>query len=340
MKKRKLGKTGIEIPEMGMGCWAIGGQGYGPVTEEVALRTLEAAWNSGVRFFDTADTYGEGRSEQLIAQFLKDKDRSEALIATKAGVDFYPSSLWKNSSGQPVASGHKKNFEPEYLKFACEQSLKRLDTDYIDLYQLHNPPLEKIISGEAVCVLAELKREGKIRHIGISVHTEEEALAALRDDRVESLQLIFNMLDQRMAKSVFAIAREKKVGVLAREPLACGLLTGKYKADAVFQKGDHRRRYSKEKLAADFEKIEKIKKLLASQILNFEMGLTLAQAALEFVLSEPAVSCVIPGAKSPEQLEPNRKAVNQSGLTTADFNAIRRIFEADPIFREHLLPSK
>src|SRR5438046_707382 len=124
MKKRKLGKTGIEIPEIGMGCWAIGGVGYGPVSEEDAVRTLDAAWDGGVRLFDTADTYGEGRSENLVARFLKGKNRGDVVIASKAGVDFYH-------------GGHKKNFDPDYLRFACEESLKRLGTDYIDLYQLH-----------------------------------------------------------------------------------------------------------------------------------------------------------------------------------------------------------
>ena len=306
------------LPEMGMGCWAIGGQGYGPVSQEDALATLEAAWNSGVRFFDTADVYGDGVSEKLIAQFLRTQSRDEAVIATKVGWDFYQ-------------GGHKKNFAPDYLRFACEQSLKRLETDYIDLYQLHNPSAEEMKSGEIFQTLTKLKEQGKIGHIGVSVHREEEALAALKNSRIESLQLIFNALDQRMAVSVFDAAKAKGVGILAREPLACGLLTGKYSADAVFPKGDHRRRYSAEKMKSDIQKIEKVKAALGEKPLSV--------AALAFVLAHEAVSCVIPGAKSPEQVKANLKATRERVLAPDEVMAIRKLFSDDPQFREHLLPS-
>ncbi len=306
------------LPEMGMGCWAIGGQGYGPVSQEDALATLEAAWNSGVRFFDTADVYGDGVSEKLIAQFLRTKSRDEAVIATKVGWDFYQ-------------GGHKKNFAPDYLRFACEQSLKRLETDYIDLYQLHNPSAEEMKSGEIFQTLTKLKEQGKIGHIGVSVHREEEALAALKNSRIESLQLIFNALDQRMSVNVFDAAKAKGVGILAREPLACGLLTGKYFADAVFPKGDHRRRYSAEKMKSDIQKIEKVKAVLGEKPLSV--------AALAFVLAHEAVSCVIPGAKTPEQVKTNLKAAREKVLTPDEVTAIRKLFSEDPQFREHLLPS-
>ncbi|HCM42655.1 MAG TPA: aldo/keto reductase [Candidatus Omnitrophica bacterium] len=318
IKKRILGQTGLMLPEMGMGCWAIGGQGYGPVSQEDALATLEAAWNSGVRFFDTADVYGDGVSEKLIAQFLRTQSRDEAVIATKVGWDFYQ-------------GGHKKNFAPDYLRFACEQSLKRLETDYIDLYQLHNPSAEEMKSGEIFQTLTKLKEQGKIGHIGVSVHREEEALAALKNSRIESLQLIFNALDQRMAVSVFDAAKAKGVGILAREPLACGLLTGKYSADAVFPKGDHRRRYSAEKMKSDIQKIEKVKAALGEKPLSV--------AALAFVLAHEAVSCVIPGAKSPEQVKANLKATRERVLAPDEVMAIRKLFSDDPQFREHLLPS-
>lgn len=332
MKKRKLGKTGIEIPEIGMGCWAIGGTAYGPVSEADALATLEAAWTGGVRFFDTADVYGDGRSEQLIAQFLKGKNRDEVVIATKGGVDFYPSSLWNGAAGKLTASGNKKNFAPEYLKFACEQSLKRLDTDRIDLYQLHNPNLDQIRAGDAVGTLEVLKKQGKIRHIGISVHTRAEALAAMEDDRVEVLQVIFNMLDQRMADEVFPLAIKKNIGILVREPLASGLLSGRYQPEHVFPKNDHRARWQSEKRRADFDKIQIIQSLIGNK--------PLATAALEFVLSEEAVSCVIPGAKTSAQVSANLEAGSRFLLSAEQIQKIRSLFSQDPLFQQYLLPSQ
>lgn len=315
------------LPEIGMGCWAIGGVGYGPVSDKEAFATLEAAWGGGVRFFDTADTYGEGRSESLLGSFLSSRSRDDMILATKAGWDFYPST----SSGQ-VRGGHRKNFDSDYLKFACEQSLKRLKTNFIDLYQLHNPSLQQIQAGEAVSALSDLKKEGKIGHIGISVHTEEEAMAALRDERVEVLQLIFNLLDQRMAKNVFFHARMKKVGILVREPLASGWLGGAYDESSVFPKEDHRRRFSKEKLKTDVAKTEKIKAILK--------GKNLPIAALEFILAQEEVGCVIPGAKKPEQMGMNLCAAERSLLTETEVESLKRLFSSDPLFWEHLIPAK
>ena len=332
MKKRKLGKTGVEIPEMGMGCWAIGGVGYGPVSERDAMSTLEVAWESGVRFFDTADTYGEGRSESLVGQFLKSKRRDEAVIATKAGVDFYPAAVWQKSSTQIAATGHKKNFHPDYIQFACEQSLKRLGVECIDFYQLHNPNLENLKKTEIFETVLKLKQSGKIRFAGLSLHTVEEATWALENLPVDSLQLIYNILDQRMRLNVFPLAQKKGVAIIVREPLASGLLTGKYDARAEFSKDDHRRRFSREKLAADCQKIEKIKDLLVPRI-------TISQVALQFALADSAVSVIIPGSKKTEQALQNGQAVTGSTLTEEVINRLQSLFDSDPLFRQHLLPS-
>lgn len=336
MKKRKLGKTGVEVPEIGMGCWAIGGVGYGPVSEHDAMATLEAAWDGGVRFFDTADTYGEGRSETLVGHFLKSKPRGEAVIATKAGVDFYPAALWQKSSAQTAATGHKKNFHPDYIQFACDQSLKRLGVDRIDFYQLHNPNLETLKKSEAFETILKLKQAGKIRFAGLSLHTVEEALWALENLPVDSLQLIYNLLDQRMRLKVFPLAQKKGVAVIAREPLASGLLTGKYDARAEFSKDDHRRRFSKEKLAADCAKIEKITELLVTCHSSL---VTLSQAALQFILAESAVSVVIPGSKNVEQSVQNSRGVTERVLGDEAVGKLQELFDLDPLFRQHLLPS-
>ncbi len=319
MKTRPLGRTGLFVSEIGFGSWAIGGSGYGPTQDEESLDALQAAREHGVNFFDTADTYGNGHSEELLGRFFKTISRGEFVVATKAGWDFYH-------------GGSRKNFDPAYLPFACEQSLKRLNLDSIDLYQLHNPNLDLILQGDAVGALAKLKAQGKIRFIGISVHKEEEALAAMQDSRVDALQVMFNLLDQRMAGKVFAEAAARKIGMLVREPLACGLLSGKYtSADHEFHKEDHRRRWTRAKKEIDLKKIERLRPVLSTG------RLTLAQAALEFILDHSAVSTVIPGAKTRDQVEQNLKASQEPCLRIQQAAQLRDLFRREPLFQEGLL---
>ncbi|HXV27964.1 MAG TPA: aldo/keto reductase [bacterium] len=317
MKYRTLGRTGLKISEIGFGCWAIGGTSYGPTRDEDSLEALETAWERGVNFYDTADTYGHGHSEELVARFLKTKNRAEVVIATKAGWDFYH-------------GGSRKNFDPDYLRFACDESLKRLGIETIDLYQLHNPSLELIQKGDVIGVLEELKTQGKIRFIGVSVHKEEEALTAVEDGRVDSLQLIFNLLDQRMAEKVLPLGKEKRVGVIAREPLACGFLTGKYSAEHEFAKDDHRRRWMKEKKEADLKKIDAIRDVLATR------RLSLTRAALEYILDFDAVSTVIPGAKTKAQVLENLLATEDPKLRIEEASHLRDLYLREPIFKDGL----
>lgn len=314
MNTRILGRTNLQISEIGFGAWAIGGTSYGPTQDDVSLQALETAWENGINFYDTADTYGHGHSESLIAQFLKNKPRDKIILASKAGWDFYH-------------GGSKKNFDPAYLRFACEESLKRLQTDIIDVYQLHNPSLELIRRGEIVGVLEDLKTEGKIRFIGISIHTEADGLAALEDPRVDTLQLVFNLLDQRHAENVVPEAAKKNIGIIVREPLACGFLTGKYKADHEFHKQDHRRRFPPEKLAQEMEKIEKLKAVLATE------RFSLSRAALEYVLDLEGVSTVIPGAKTPAQVLENVQASEDPKLRSQESHQLREIYRREPIFK-------
>ena len=315
MKYRTLGRTGLKVSEIGFGCWAIGGTSYGPTRDEDSLEALETAWEHGVNFYDTADTYGHGHSEELVARFLKNKNRSEVVLATKAGWDFYH-------------GGSRKNFDPAYLRFACEESLKRLGIETIDLYQLHNPSLELIQRGEIAGVLEELKTQGKIRFIGISVHKEKEALTAIEDGRVDTLQLIFNLLDQRMAEKIFLLAKGKRIAVIAREPLACGLLTGKYTAGHEFAKDDHRRRWTREKKETDLKKIEAVKAVLATR------RLSLTRAALEYILDFDAVSTVIPGAKTRAQVLENLLAAEDPKLRIEETSHLRDLYLREPMFKE------
>ncbi len=337
MKERSLGSTGVKVSPIGLGCWALGGNSYGNIRDEESLGALETAWDSGANFYDTADVYGEGHSENLIGKFLKGKPRDKIFVATKAGWDFYPADRKPfqraaDASGKISHAGHHKNFEPAYLRFACEQSLRRLGTEAIDLYQLHNPSLEQIQRGEAVGVLEKLKKEGKIRFLGISVHTEAEALAAIEDPRMEALQVIFNLLDQRMKEKVFSEAQRKRVGILAREPLASGLLTGKYAPSHEFPKNDHRRRWNAEKREIDWKKIRLLQDVLKDQ------NISLQQAALEYILAFEAVTVVIPGAKTPAQVTGNLQASAAPRLTAETVLALRELYGNELVFKQGLIP--
>ena len=313
MNYRRLGRTNLQVSEIGFGAWAIGGTAYGSTRDEDSLSALETAWENGVNFFDTADTYGHGHSEELVARFLQGKPRDKVFIASKAGWDFYH-------------GGSRKNFAPDYLRFACEESLKRLKTNVIDLYQLHNPSLELIEKGEAVGALVDLKEQGKIRFIGISIHQDSEGLAAIRDGRVDTLQLVFNLLEPEMTARVFPEAKEKEIGMIAREPLACGLLTGKYKPDHVFPKDDHRRRWPKERLGEDLQRVEALKKILSPH------RLSLSRAALEYVLQFEEISTVIPGAKTPAQVSENTLASKDPCLRSQELSQLKN-FHSNPMAR-------
>lgn len=337
MKERGFGKTGLRVSEVGFGCWAIGGNAYGAVRDEDSLDALEAAWDHGVNFFDTADIYGEGHSEKLLGKFLKGKPRDRLILATKCGWDFYaasqsPGSCLPAVSGKFNHTGRRKNFDTSYIRFACEQSLKRLDTDVIDLFQLHNPSLELIREGDSVSALEDLRKEGKIRFTGISVHTETEAFAALQDFRVHVIQVIFNLLDQRMAEKIFPEAEKKRVGIIVREPLASGLLSGKYTPAYEFPKDDHRRRWGPEKREADWRKIQLIQKNLSPE------KVPLLKAALEFALGFEAVSTVIPGAKTRVQVLQNVMASLQPDLDRENIERLESLYVQEEVFRKGLNP--
>jgi len=313
MKYRTLGRTGLSVSEVGFGAWAIGGASYGPTRDEDSLQALQAAWDHGVNFFDTADTYGHGHSEELIAKFLKGR-RDKAVIASKVGWDFYH-------------GGSKKNFDFDYIRFACAESLKRLQTDYIDLYQLHNPTLEAIETGDLFEVLDELKEAGKIRFYGVSVHVPREALAGIHSGRADTVQLIFNLIDQRPVAEVFPEAQAHNIGIIAREPLACGLLTGKYTRESVFPKDDHRNRWDRERMAHDLKKFERFKSVLQAP------RLSPVQLALEFVLSFESVSTVIPGAKTKEQVLENVGASEDPKLRIEEISILRQMYDNEPLFQ-------
>ena len=309
MEYRTLGKTGIQVSEIGMGCWAIGGasfrggepSGWSGTDTAQSIETVRKARELGVTLYDTADAYGRGKSEVLVGIGLGE-NKEEAVIATKAG----------NSLAAPG-----QDFSEPYIRGALDASLTRLEMDCVDLYQLHGPDVE-VMTDELFGLMEELKASGKIRAWGVSISSVEEGLRAI-EGGAEAIQLVYNILQQKIGNAIFPAAQEQGVGILVRVPLASGWLTGKYTAETVFPENDHRsRRFSPERVAEMAEEVAKLDFLL-------EEADSLAEAALRFTLAHPAVSTVIPGAKSPAQIAENVKA---SGKPLSEA-ALRRILVSD-----------
>ncbi|MBI1871550.1 MAG: aldo/keto reductase [Chlamydiae bacterium] len=316
MKKRFLGKTNLEISEMGFGAWAIGGNAYGPVDGQESLRALRYALDCGIDFIDTADVYGNGHSEELVGQAVHGR-REEVFLATKAGWDFTHGAI-------------RSNFDRSYLAFALEDSLRRLKTDHVDLFQLHNPPMVLAHDRALLESLQKMRQSGKIRSYGVSVHSPDEAFFWIEHTDLQVIQIVFNLLDQRPIPQLLKIASERGIGMIAREPLACGMLTEKYGVETVFPKDDHRRRWPKEKKEADLVKILKIKSLLQP------LCVPLSQIALEFVLSFPEISTTIPGMKTVEQVKANLKAIQEKYLTFEKVQQLVDLYQKDSIFSQGL----
>lgn len=280
------------MSEVGFGAWAIGGNAhgnsYGPTDDGISIEAVKRAVELGCTFFDTADVYGWGHSEELLGRALIGNDG--VLIGTKIGGDFYH-------------GGVQLNFDPDYVSFALEKSLQRLKRSYVDLYQLHNPPDHLLQDERLIERLEKLRDGGKIRHIGVSVHEPDEALAAMDVPTFETIQIPFNVLRQEWLE-VFPRAEKQGVGVIAREPLANGFLTGKYTEASVFPHGDIRHHWPRRMVAAYVA----AGRALAGGV--GKAGATPAQRALAYVLSHGAVSTTIPGAKTPDQVEENMASVD------------------------------
>jgi len=316
MKYRKLGKTGFEVSEVSFGGWAIGGT-WGDGEDEQSMAALEEAVDQGINFFDTADVYGDGRSERLLAKLRHETDK-KIYIATKAGRRLNPH----------TAEGYNK----ENLNKFVDRSLKNLDVDQIDLLQLHCPPTEVYAQEEVFEALEEMVEAGKIKNYGVSVEKVEEAMKALEYENVATVQIIFNMFRHKPADEFFAKAKEKGVGIICRVPLASGLLTGKFSKDSTFAENDHRNfnrngeAFDKGETfsGVDFElglkAVEELEEIKPE-------GLTMAQFALKWILMHDAVSCVIPGGKKPWQVKDNAAASEADELSAEVMERVDEIYD-------------
>jgi aryl-alcohol dehydrogenase-like predicted oxidoreductase len=306
LKYRVLGKTGLKVSEVGFGAWAIGGNAhgnsYGPTDDKQSLAAIGMALELGCNFFDTADVYGHGHSEELLGQALKGH-RSEVVIATKVGGDFY--------HGTP-----RMNFTPDYLEFAVGKSCERLGTNYIDLYQLHNPPSQLIRDGMIFKPLEKLKATGKIRHYGISIHDPQEGMIAMKNPEIGAIQVVFNILRQEAKNQLFRESTKNNVGIIAREPLANGFLAGRLKAESRFPVGDIRHNFPPDYISQLSTAADQLRFLESK-------NRTLAQTAIRFVLDHKDVSTTIPGAKTPEQVNEDLASSETSSLTGEELLRIK-----------------
>jgi aryl-alcohol dehydrogenase-like predicted oxidoreductase len=290
MKYKQLGNTGLIVSEIGFGGWAIGGPndlfgvpvGWDGVDDRDSERAIETALDCGINFFDTANVYGSGHSEELLGRCLRGKG---CILATKVG-------------NARTENGAIKDFSEVHIRLQLEQSLRRLQRDHIDLYQLHNPPPEVWRSDDVFVLLEKLKKEGKIRASGVSITTIEEGSHLVKEKKVDVIQLIFNVLNQKPATTILPLAKKNDIGILARVPLASGLLTGKFERDHQFSINDNRRNYlTGSRFQEALDQIDRFKEIIC------DTGFTMEQVSLAYLLRFEVVP--IPGAKTPDQVKRN-----------------------------------
>ena len=317
MNYRQLGRTDMMVSAISFGAWAIGGM-WGAVDDEQSMRALHSAIDAGVNFIDTADVYGDGRSERLIARLRRERPRDTIWVATKAG----------RRLPQQVCEGYSR----ENLTLWVEDSLRNLQVDTLDLLQLHCPPSDLYNRPEVFGILSDLVSAGKLRYYGVSVETVDEAVAALRYPDVQTIQIIFNMFRLKPAELLFERAKASQVGLLARVPLASGLLTGKLRRDTVFAPDDHRN-FNRQGESFDqgetlsgvpyevgLDAVEKLRPLVPP-------GVSMTQFALRWILMFDAVTCAIPGARTEHQARENAAAAGLPPLDAKTMAAVREVYD-------------
>ena len=315
MKYRKFGSLDWNVSEVGLGCWQIGAD-WGNVTEDSAQEILKSSYENGVNFFDTADVYGMGRSEKFVGEFLKSVSE-RIYVATKAGRQINPH----------VAKGY---YDKDLMESYVNQSLSNLNVETIDLLQMHGPPTEVYSSDNTFEMLDYLVSKGKIQNYGFSVQTVDEALECIKRPNTKSIQVIFNIFRQKPAEKLFKIAKEKKIAIIVRVPLASGLLTGKFNKDSSFAPDDHRNyningdafdvgeTFSGVNFNKALEAVDELKNILPE-------GITLSQLSLKWILMHDAVSIVIPGAKNKDHVGLNTSSSELDNISSL-MNEINSVY--------------
>jgi aryl-alcohol dehydrogenase-like predicted oxidoreductase len=329
MEYRNFGDTDLQASVVGFGVWTVSTRMWGVTDEDVRKNLLRRAFELGVTFYDTADVYGDGLGETILRDTLG-AHRDEIVLATKFGYDFYTS-----PGEQPGQRERPHDWSPAFVRRACEESLKRLGTDRIDLYQMHNPRLDALTQDDLFATLEDLKAAGKIRHYGaalgpaIDIRQAEEGAAAFRKRHMTSVQIIYNLLEQMLGPDVFRAARETGGGVMVRVPHASGLLEGVYTNETEFAPGDHRnfRVNTSEKRRQWLD--DGLKKVEALDFLVRGTGRTLGQAALQFLWSEPTLACALPNIYDLKQLKEFCDAPDAPPLTPEELSQLRDLYAQD-----------
>ena len=326
MKFRQLPRTDLVVSEVGFGVWTVATNWWGRIEEADRAALLENALELGVNLFDTADTYGDGYGEEILAKVLGHR-RQDLVIATKFGYDIYDPTPRDGHRERP------QKFDRDFVIYACEQSLRRLNTDYIDLYQAHNPRVDALERDELFEVLEQLKFEGKIRYYGVALGPDigwfEEGETSMRDRQVDSLQIIYSILEQEPARDFFPIAAAQEVGLLSRVPHASNTLTGDLIEIPTFNENDHRAFRRAEWLREAIAKVERVKFLVQ------EDARTMAQSAIQFCLKKPEIKSVLPNFTNLDELREYTAAVEAPPLTDAEQTLLdelwdNRFYLADP----------
>lgn len=322
MKYRRLGKSGIRVSEIGFGAWTIALDWWGgkKISDEEAIKMLKRAFDLGINFFETSDVYGKGRSERLIGEAFKGINRDELIYSTKWGYDIY-------GAEQVGHNELPQKHDPSFMNYALQESIKRLQTDFVDVYSLHNPKMIAIKDDMLFEALNKTRKEGKIRSYGVAlgpaIGWKEEGVLSMEKRDVTCLQSVYNLLEQDPVREFFQIAEANDVGLMVRVPDASGVLTGKVNVDTVFDKNDHRSSRKKEWISEALQKIEYIKPIADAY------GWTVTELAMKFILSQNRIATVLPTVVNIEEIESFAKMSDGKYLKANDVEEISEMYDKD-----------
>jgi aryl-alcohol dehydrogenase-like predicted oxidoreductase len=319
VETRRFGQTDLTCSELGFGTWALGSTWWGKITRGEGVNLIERALELGITFFDTGDVYGTGANEEIVGKERDGGHRDRVQISTKFGYVI-------QGGRQEHAQGERpQDWSPAHARSALEASLQRLGTDYVDLYQLHNPRMDAIERDELFAELERLRDEGKLRHYGVAlgpaIGWREEGLRAIEQYRISSVQTVYNVLEQDPGRDLLEAAERRGIGVLARVPTSSGLLEDKYTLETTFPPHDHRSHRPREWLVDGLQKVERLRFLCE------EHGISMTQAALKFIFAQEAIACVLPTVTTVEELEEWAAASGEPALSAEDLARVEELYE-------------